>query len=704
MKGTEKDIGPWFIGGKGIDERFAGLGINADGSGNAKSESRESVEEQEQRRSKKKSTVPRCDQSEQPSDKEIGLYVLGLQEIVDVGSATEAFKPYTDPTAANRYKAGVEFDLPRGYTLVAERQLIGMLLLIYASPKVAPDIKSVSTTSVGTGLMGYMGNKGGVTARIVLGETTRVVFINSHLGAGAEKGSAERRNWDAAQIVTRTKFDPISDTLGTPHSSGEQIGDEDFAFWFGDLNYRLDAPGEDVRRLLMLHTQNAYDLNRQPGKRLHAELEKDVRRSNLPASASTDDLARSLDSDVVPDDPESKLDPEDDPASLQTTLLSLLSHDELHAQMASRKAFHDGWQEGQIRFLPTYKYDVGSVGVFDSSDKRRGPSWCDRILYRTRTELQDYKRKIREEEEARRKDEEMKAKGIADAANDDDLLFDYNPSDDEYDEHAEPETQPVVTRAGNDAEILQEYYNAHQRVLSSDHKPLDAIFSLTYDAVDVALKAKIHAEVAKELDRAENEGRPTVTVIADKVHGDDHGEEGGDESPIDPRRPSNEGIDFGRVRFGKAKVRNVTIANTGQVDATVCFVDRPVAGGRVELEGPAPVWMSVRWDRAPDASPKPKGREPAMYTLEPGEACNVTLVVTVEAMELVNRLNGGEASLDDVLILRVRDGRDHFLPVGAKWVASGVDRAMNKLTSLKEEAVRKLQRQEPDASGSGSSH
>ena len=56
----------------------------------------------------------------------------------------------------------------------------------------------------------------------------------------------------------------------------------------------------------------------------------------------------------------------EDPASIQTTLASLFPHDELRQQMKSQKAFHDGWKEGQIEFLPTYKYDVGTVGVFDS--------------------------------------------------------------------------------------------------------------------------------------------------------------------------------------------------------------------------------------------------------------------------------------------------------------------------------------------------
>jgi phosphatidylinositol-bisphosphatase len=314
QKGTEQDIGKWFVQGKGIEESLAGLGVSDPGEHGKGG--RESVPAQEARHSTREPTVPHHEAGEVPGGQDIDIYALGLQEIVDITSAAEALRPYTDPTTANKWKASLEAILPKGYQLVSEQQLIGLWLVIYASPEVVPQIKNVSTTSVGTGLMGYMGNKGAVTTRIVLGETTRLVFINSHLAAGADKASLDRRNWDAAQINSRTRFDPIVDALGSSQNTGEGLGEEDFAFWFGDLNYRLNGmPGDDVRRLLTIHTKDM-------------DKEGDHGRSSTSGDSAYGSKHSSEDTrDAVPEPAEL------DPASLQTTISSLLPHDELHQMM-----------------------------------------------------------------------------------------------------------------------------------------------------------------------------------------------------------------------------------------------------------------------------------------------------------------------------------------------------------------------------------
>ncbi|KAJ7581477.1 Endonuclease/exonuclease/phosphatase [Mycena floridula] len=70
-------------------------------------------------------------------------------------------------------------------------------------------------------------------------------------------------------------------------------------------------------------------------------------------------------------------------AVTQGNLDSIIVHDQLLKEIKFNKGFRlRGFSEGKLSFAPTYKYDRKS-DQYDSSEKKRAPAWCDRVLWRT---------------------------------------------------------------------------------------------------------------------------------------------------------------------------------------------------------------------------------------------------------------------------------------------------------------------------------
>lgn len=146
-------------------------------------------------------------------------------------------------------------------------------------------------------------------------------FVNCHLAAGQTQTA--NRNNDIAAILEAETLPPENSLTTridqyTSGGDGTMIMDHEICILNGDLNYRIDA---------------------------------------IPRNVIVD-------------------------AVRQNNLAKLLERDQLLASRRKNPGFRlRSFTEAPITFAPTYKYDVGT-DHYDSSEKKRSPAWCDRILYR----------------------------------------------------------------------------------------------------------------------------------------------------------------------------------------------------------------------------------------------------------------------------------------------------------------------------------
>lgn len=308
--------------------------------------------------------------------KQEDIVVIGVQEVEDI-------KPRRHEGRRSRaWKLLIDGILGKNMECLTIHKMGGIQIAVFAKKSILSKIKGIQTLEVACGVGNVLTNKGAVCVLLkVRGKT--IAFVNSHLAAhqkkvsernsdywrildsivektnrhsalgtpsaakGREfikKGRGNSRNARRSAVrksTTSTWLDQLwekSDrgTLETPNSdqqasqaTTERLWPFDCTVFFGDLNYRLNLP------------------------RLEVELFK------AAAETCVDGMEVGV--------------------AAQRDLQALLEYDQLIAQRATGRAFV-GLREGPIGFMPTFKYNKGSP-EFDSSAKKRLPSWTDRILF-----------------------------------------------------------------------------------------------------------------------------------------------------------------------------------------------------------------------------------------------------------------------------------------------------------------------------------
>lgn len=158
------------------------------------------------------------------SDGSVDMFIIGLQEVNSMIN-----KRLKDVLFSDQWSELCMDTLsPFGYVLVASQRMQGVLLLVFSKFCHLPFLRGVQTESTRTGLGGYWGNKGGVSARMTLFGHP-VCFLNCHLPAHMR--NLEQRMEDFESILQQQQFEGGTAT---------GVLDHDVVFWFGDLNFRIE--------------------------------------------------------------------------------------------------------------------------------------------------------------------------------------------------------------------------------------------------------------------------------------------------------------------------------------------------------------------------------------------------------------------------------------------------------------------------------
>lgn len=124
------------------------------------------------------------------------------------------------------------------YELVCKERCYMMYTAVYVWRGCLDRVRGCSQGHVKSGLLaGRVGNKGAVGISLKLG-STRLLFVNAHLAA--HEGKVAERIANVEKIKKELKVDTFLPKDDPRNDDDDLTTCFDYAFWFGDLNFRVD--------------------------------------------------------------------------------------------------------------------------------------------------------------------------------------------------------------------------------------------------------------------------------------------------------------------------------------------------------------------------------------------------------------------------------------------------------------------------------
>lgn len=341
------------------------------------------------------------------SVKAADIYAVGFQEIVDLNAMNVALNSNNTQQRAQFWqeKIAESLDSISGYRykLVADKYLVGLYLVIYVKEALYHQITDVRTTTLGCGIMGMMGNKGGVSIRLSFYDSG-IVFVCAHLAAHRE--NVIGRNNDYKNIYEKSTFPPESNNLSSSsldyssHKGGS--GNANISASTSNNNSINTNHHQGVN---YNHSQTSHNNNNNSNNFREDTMESfnhhittsytnEINNIIMPRQGAVRFIEETLsvsDHDIVIwfgdlnyriDD---TLTTEEVFKYIEEGNLEILrQRDQLNIQRRQGKAFI-GFEEGILNFLPTYKYQPGTDQYETRAEKKlRAPAWCDRVLWKTK--------------------------------------------------------------------------------------------------------------------------------------------------------------------------------------------------------------------------------------------------------------------------------------------------------------------------------